>query len=89
MNDYAVCADHLMWIANGDLSGVDYHADTPEESAARCEEIRRTTTETEVADACHLVPGDFENRRAFNRRGCDLCDAPLAGETFEVIGLDR
>jgi hypothetical protein len=69
-----VCTDCIMFIANGDLTGLDYHYG--EQADERKAEI--------IAGVESCLPGqvgagDGEHDQEFSRYGCDCCGTPLAG----------
>ena len=68
-----VCIDCIMFIANGDLSGLDNDPDTADER----QEAILAGVEREADAGGHWVAGDGET--VFSRASCDCCDSSLAG----------
>lgn len=79
-NEFMVCADCQMIIANDDASGLDYRLDE-EASAQRKAEIRECI---EAVDG-HISLGDSEKDEDFSSQGCDCCGTRLAGARYHFI----
>jgi hypothetical protein len=68
-----LCDDCLVFVENGDLTGVDYYAADEEEAARRCEEIESG------ARQLGSVHPDSDMTDEFSRKDCDCCGTMLAG----------
>ena len=86
-----VCQDCIMEIANGDLTGLDYHLDH-DEATARAIEIRSAIASFYPH---HLVPGGTDEDGEeieddeFSARDCDCCGSWLAGSRHPVTLLSE
>lgn len=78
-DNFMVCADCIMVIANGDWSGLEFY----EERSKRAAEIENGIENTEG----EIVPGDSENDREFSKAPCECCGSPLAGTRHHCVLL--
>ena len=77
--EYMVCVDCLMVIANGDYSGLALHPDEDR----RIEAINRGLDRA----GGFVVCGDEEKDEEFSNRGCDNCRSGLAGSLHHCVVL--
>jgi hypothetical protein len=83
LNDnFMVCTECLMVIANDDYSMLDYYY-SPEDAEKRAEEIR----EGMVSIVGYIVPGDNEFDEEFSKEPCECCGELLAGTRHHCIVL--
>lgn len=79
-DNFMVCADCLMIIANDDASGLDYAMD--EDAAAEREnEIRESIAALEG----RVAVGDSENDEEFSSSACDCCGTRDAGSRHHCL----
>lgn len=78
-DEYMVCVDCLMVIANGDYSGLALH---PAEDQ-RIEAINRGLDNA----GGYVTVGDSEHDEEFSHRGCDNCNSGLAGSLHHCVIL--
>ncbi len=79
-DEYMVCGDCLMVIANADYSGL---ANNPDTEDRRIEAINRGL-ESAGGNVCC---GDEEKDEEFSSRGCDNCCSNLAGSLHHCVVL--
>jgi hypothetical protein len=77
-----VCSDCMQMIANGDVSGLDYHY-TEKQAARRLVEIN----EGMAAQGGQVVCGDVDNFDEFSGRPCGCCGDNLAGARHHCVVL--
>ena len=81
-DEYMVCTDCLMYIANGDVSGLDYYYNEVE-AAERLKAIYAG----EDAAGGYIVCGDSEKDLEFSHRSCDNCQSGLADGLHHCVVL--
>jgi hypothetical protein len=81
-DEYMVCTDCLMVIANADYSGLDYHY-----SPAEAEQRRAAIDAGMDRAGGYICCGDSDRDLEFSRRGCDCCGSDLAGSLHHCIVL--
>jgi hypothetical protein len=81
-DDFLVCTDCLMAIANGDTSGLDYYY-SADEATRRLDEIHAGM----AAAGGDIVPGETDRDEEFSRRDCDCCGCGLAGSRHHCVVL--
>ena len=81
-DDFLVCTDCLMAIANGDTSGLDFHY-SPSDATRRLDEIHAGM----AAAGGSIVCGDSERDEEFSTRDCDCCGCGLAGSRHHCVVL--
>src|SRR5690554_5571867 len=88
-NDFMVCTDCLMIIANDDASGLDYSLGE-EEAEVREQEIRRAITEIQREEG-QIDVGDSDRDNEFSPSPCACCGTRLAGARHHcaILGSDR
>ena len=79
-DEYMVCVDCLMVIANGDYSGL---ANNPDTEDRRTEAINRGLDRAGGNVCC----GDQDKDEEFSSRGCDNCRSNLAGSLHHCVVL--
>lgn len=79
-DEYMVCVDCLMVIANGDYSGLALNPDTEDR---RTEAINRGLDRAGGSVCC----GDQDKDEEFSNRGCDNCGCNLAGSLHHCVIL--
>lgn len=82
-DNFMVCTDCLMVIANADYSGLDYYY-SEEEAAQRKEAIDDGIAHTKG----HICVGDSEKDNDFSSSWCDCCHTPLAGPRHHCVVLE-
>lgn len=86
VNDrFMVCVDCAMFIANDDLSGLDYHF-TPEEAKHRENAIREGVA-YQNSQGNHIAMGDDENDIEFSKNPCECCGNALHGYRHHAVLL--
>ena len=80
IDDCYVCSDCLVFIANGDLSGLDNDPDTADGREA--EIIAGIEKEAEAGG--HWVGGDSEKDHEFSRSSCDCCGTSVEGSRHQA-----
>jgi len=80
-DNFLICTDCLMLIANGDDSGLDYHYGRG--AADRLAEIEAGI----AAAGGNIVPGEFDRDEEFSTRDCDCCGSSLAGSRHHCVVL--
>ena len=84
-DNFMVCVDCILAIANGDYSGLDYSL--PESEAdRRMEEIEQGIDAAGGYDG-YIVPGDAEKEEEFSSSDCDCCGSHLAGSRHHCVIL--
>ncbi len=83
-DDFYVCEECLMVIANGDYSILDAHYNE-EEADKRKQEIDQALDLIEG----HVVPGDEENDMEFSGRRCDCCGDQYLGSKHHCVILSN
>ncbi|MDZ7854201.1 MAG: hypothetical protein U5L98_16590 [Halomonas sp.] len=88
-DEFMVCTDCLMIIANDDASGLDYSLGE-EEGAAREQEIRKAIAVIQREEG-QIAVGDGDRYVEFSSRPCACCGIRLAGPRhhFVILGSDR
>ena len=81
-DEYMVCTDCLLAIANGDTSGLDFHY-PPSDATRRMDEIHTGM----AAAGGSIVCGDSERDEEFSTRDCDCCGCGLAGSRHHCVVL--
>lgn len=85
--DCYVCQDCLMFIANGDLSGLDYALS--KEDADEKEQAIKEGIELEANAGGYYAAGDSERDHEFSRWPCDCCGEMLAGSRHHAVVIYR
>lgn len=83
-DDYMVCAECMMAIANDDFSGLDYYY-SPDDAAERMAEIKQGMAEA----GGYIVVGNSGQDEEFSRRTCDCCGDYLAGTRHHCTVLSN
>jgi hypothetical protein len=80
-DEFYVCSDCLMIIANDDASSLDYYYE--DKADAREQEIR------DAIDAVDgtICAGDSDRDLEFSRNGCECCGSRLAGTLHHCVVL--
>jgi hypothetical protein len=88
-DDFMVCTDCLMIIANDDASGLDYSLGE-EEAEVREQEIRGAITEIQREEG-QIAVGDSDRDDEFSPSPCACCGTRLAGARHHcvILGSDR
>ena len=88
-DDFMVCTDCLMIIANDDASGLDYSLGE-EEAEVREQEIRGAITEIQREEG-QIAVGDSDRDDEFSSSPCACCGTRLAGARHHcvILGSDR
>lgn len=81
--DFMVCHDCLMIIANDDATGLDYYL-SEEVAAAREREIREAVAEIQ-REKGPVVVGDSDLDNEFSSSRCDCCGSKLAGSRHHCV----
>ena len=81
-DDFMVCTDCLMAIANDDYSGLDYHYSAAE-AGQRMADIK---TGMDSAGG-YICCGDSDRDEEFSTRDCDCCGCYLAGSRHHCVVL--
>lgn len=84
-DEFMVCTDCLMIIANDDASGLDY-ALGEEVAAAREQEIRSAILEIQREDG-QIAVGDSDHDDEFSSSPCACCGSRLAGQRHHCMIL--
>src|SRR5690554_8017223 len=84
-DDFMVCTDCLMIIANDDASGLDY-ALGEEEAEAREHEIRGAIAEIQREEG-RITVGDSDRDDEFSAIPCACCGTRLAGARHHCVIL--
>lgn len=84
-DDFMVCTDCLMIIANDDASGLDYSLGE-EEAEVREQEIRGAITEIQREEG-HIAVGDSDRGDEFSSSPCACCGSRLAGARHHCVIL--
>ena len=79
-DEFMVCSDCLMVIANGDYSGLAIDPSTEDQ---RTKEINDGLDSIEGYVAC----GDSDNDHEFSSRPCECCETHLAGSRHHCVVL--
>jgi len=79
-DEFMVCVDCLMVIANGDYSGLAIDPSTEDQ---RTKEINDGLDSVEGYVAC----GDSDKDHDFSSRSCDCCGSHLAGSRHHCVVL--
>jgi hypothetical protein len=77
-DEFYVCTDCIMVIANGDTSSLDYYYG--EKADEREAEINEGVEGV-------IVPGNSDLDLEFSSRGCDCCRSRLAGSLHHCVVL--
>lgn len=81
-DNFMVCTDCLMAIANDDYTGLDYHYNDAEA------EQRMNDIKAGIDNAGgHIALGDSENDAEFSISACDCCSSSLAGSRHHCVIL--
>lgn len=84
-DDFMVCTDCLMIIANDDASGLDYSLGE-EEAEARKWEIRGAIAEIQREEE-QIAVGDSDRAHEFSSSPCACCGTRLAGARHHCVIL--
>src|SRR5690554_1579793 len=84
-DDFMVCTDCLMIIANDDASGLAYSLGE-EEAEAREREIREAIAEIQREEG-QIAVGDSDRDEEFTSRPCACCGMRLAGPRHHCVIL--
>ncbi|MGM0925380.1 MAG: hypothetical protein ACQEXC_02920 [Pseudomonadota bacterium] len=84
-DDFMVCTDCLMIIANDDASGLGYSLGE-EEAEVREQEIRGAITEIQREEG-QIVVGDSDRDDEFSPSPCACCGTRLAGPRHHCVIL--
>jgi hypothetical protein len=86
--DYFVCIDCLMGIANDDYSGLDYYLNN-EESIKREEHIRNSifSIQSSYNNFASIHAGNSDKDEEFSNDSCDCCGNCLAGSRHHCVVL--
>lgn len=84
-DDFMVCTDCLMIIANEDASGLDY-ALGEEKAEAREHEIREAIAEVQREEG-QIAVGDSDRDDEFSSSSCSCCGSRLAGVRHHCVIL--
>ena len=79
-DEFMVCSDCLMVIANGDYSGLAMNPSTEDQ---RAKEIRDGLDSVQG----HVVCGDSDKDNQFSTSDCDCCKTGLAGSRHHCVVL--
>ncbi len=71
-----ICADCLLWWANGDLSGIE----DPDR-------IFIVMTAAGIDEGYDVVPGETEG--FFSKSPCDACQSPLGGQRYTATMVSQ
>lgn len=82
-DEFMVCSDCIMAIANGDLTGL---ANDPETEDERTRQINRGLEQI-AQDGGMPVAGDFDKDDEFSRYPCECCGERLAGSRHHAVIL--
>jgi len=85
-DNFMVCTDCLMIIANNDATGLDYSMDE-EEAAEREQEIREAMAEIQREEG-PIAVGDNDMDEEFSSSPCACCDTRLAGPRHHCVILE-
>ncbi|MEQ6918740.1 hypothetical protein [Halomonas aquatica] len=87
-DDFMVCTDCLMIIANDDASGLDYSLD--EETEGREQEIREAIAEIQREEG-QIAVGDSGRDDELSSSPCACCGTRLVGARhhFVILGCGR
>ncbi|MCE0732429.1 hypothetical protein LWH48_06385 [Halomonas sp. G15] len=88
-DDFMVCTDCLMIIANDDATGLDYSLGE-DEAEAREREIREAIAEIQREQG-QIAVGDSDKDDVFSAGPCACCGTRLAGARHHcvILGSDR
>ena len=88
-DDFMVCTDCLMIIANDDASGLDYSLGE-EGAEARMREIREAIEDIQREEG-QIAVGDSDRDDEFSSSPCACCGTRLAGARHHcvILGSDR
>jgi hypothetical protein len=84
-DDFMVCTDCLMIIANDDASGLDYSLGE-EEAEVREHEIREAIAEIQREEG-QIAVGDSDKDDEFSSSPCACCGTRLAGARHHCVLL--
>ena len=82
-DNFMVCCDCIMEIANGDLTGL---ANNPETEDERTRQIYRGLDRI-AEDGGYVVAGDSDKDDEFSRYPCECCHERLAGSRHHAVIL--
>lgn len=81
-DEFYVCVDCIMVIANGDYSGLDYQFGNDEDAI----EARIAEIDAGIENAGGFIcAGDSERDESFSSRDCDCCGSRLAGSRYHCV----
>ncbi len=83
-DDLLICVSCGQWIANADLTSLDYHY---EQAEAEAEYRRITTADDDMSDDLYWVMGDSDDDHEFSTQPCNRCADPLAGYRYAAALL--
>jgi len=83
IDDLSVCVDCAMFIANGDLTGLDYAFDEKEADERQAAILAGISKETK-AGGHWVMSGDENEESSFSRSACDCCDTSLGGDRLKA-----
>ena len=81
-DNFMVCTDCLMAIANDDYTGLDYSYNQ-QEAFQRMTQIKYGIESTEG----HICVGDYDKDEEFSRQDCECCGTHLAGTRHHCVVL--
>ena len=84
-DEFMVCADCLMIIANGDDSGLDYHYG--KDAAERLAKIEAGLSAVSAVSG-YVSVGDSDRDDEFSTRDCDCCGTTLAGSRHHCVVIE-
>lgn len=80
--NFMVCSDCLMAVANDDFSGLDYHL-SEVEATERMAHIQSSIAEIDG----YVTVGNSENDESFSQSKCECCDTTLHGSRHHCVIL--
>ncbi|MDR5893148.1 hypothetical protein QC820_09995 [Halomonas mongoliensis] len=86
-DQFMVCTDCLMIIANDDATGLDYSL-SEEEAAEREREIREAIAEVQRTEG-QIAVGDSDMDDEFSASPCACCGTRLAGQRHHCVILAK
>ena len=84
-DEYMVCTDCIMAIANDDYSGLNYYLDSQDSIEKRIAEIQNGMR----AAGGTICPGDLDRNEEFSTRACDCCGCTLAALRHHCVVLSN
>jgi hypothetical protein len=85
---FLVSEDVFIYVANGDLTGIDYFYNS-DEAEIRAREIVKAVEKIGEKLGAYLVPGEEKNEIEFSTLPDEITGDTLAGKRYEVLALSR